>query len=1081
MATMSGFAPVKRCRQSWFTSLPAAIERRPNLETCILLIPSEEGEYLGWEKRRSLNPSRAARYRELARSITDRAEPVIVQDLWATPHPLLEGEEEARFFAGFPIFGCQGRCLGVVLLLDPRPQALGEEELAQIRDWIRMLGSQIELMRQCEQEERYRSLFDHSSDAILVFDRRANLIDANRTTQTMLGWSLEELRGKKYLEAFGGGRTADYLSFLVENGLLGSTNTGELEISHKHGHLVPVTLQVIPIFTGETVTGAYCTLTDMSDQRMLEAQLQDSEERARSLIKYTPDAILMMDRHLNLVSSNPALVAITGYTEAELKQHGCAKLFAPAEAEEAKRRIADALEGQPIGFHSQIYRKDGAPVDVFIRATPIVVREQVQGLYCMLIDLTAVRQLERAVKENEQRFKSLFEHHPAAVFSLDLAGKITAANPSAEGMGGVPRDQLIGRTFKSLVSPSCAEEVEYHFRQSLHGAPLAYECESVSADGKRTLLHVTNVPIVVDGAVVGVYAIVLDVTRAKEIQRQLKESEQLYRYLFDTSADAVLLFDRSGKLVRHNKELERMSGLPSEELLGDGYLRLLPTDKREKGPDWIRRTLNGERLTADVTAYTAQGKQLHCLVNSVPIEVDGEVVGAYVTVKDITQQKQAEMQMTRLAYHDPLTGLPNRAFFLDRLRDAYQRALRVSQVFAVLYLDLDGFKQINDSLGHEAGDTLLVQAANRLSKCVRPSDIVARLGGDEFTILLDGLPSREQAEKVAERVIKELQRPFRVSGSEVFVSTSVGVAYNDQAEGPGQLLRYADIAMYHAKRGGKGKYACFVPLIAEEVSKRLSLEADLRRAIEQKEFRLLYQPVFDLATRKLVGVEALVRWEHPTRGLISLAEFISIAEETGQIMEIGEWVLSEACRQIHQWHVDYPTAPRLHLMVNLSARQFYDPYLTATIGRVLNAAQVPADLLVVEVAATVMMADFERGREILAELKELGVRTAVDDFGTGPSSLGYIKELPVDTVKIDRSFVQALGRSQSDTALVRAVITFAKDVGLSVCGEGVETEDQLRQLRELGCDQGQGYFFEHPVPPEAIAALLREQAGVERA
>ena len=425
------------------------------------------------------------------------------------------------------------------------------------------------------------------------------------------------------------------------------------------------------------------------------------------------------------------------------------------------------------------------------------------------------------------------------------------------------------------------------------------------------------------------------------------------------------------------------------------------------------------------------------------------------------------------AFHDPLTGLPNRALFLDRLKHAAARAARDRKCIAVLFMDVDNFKAINDSLGHELGDDLLVQISRRLRGCVRPGDTAARLSGDEFTVLLEEVAHASDAVYVAERIADELQKPFDLDGREIAVTASTGIALNDpSSKQPTGLLRDADVAMYQAKKA-KLRYKVFHPDMHEKALERLELKGDLRRAIEKKDFRVHYQPKVLLGTGRIAGVEALVRWGSPERGLVMPCEFVPVAEETGMILSIGEQVLEEACQQAREWEERHALPPEWKVCVNLSARQFHNPeLLVRDVGRVLHRTGLQANRLQLEITESMVMEHEQRAVDTLRELRALGIKIAIDDFGTGYSSLSYLKDLPVDSLKIDKSFVRGLGEDEADTAIVGLVINLAHTLNLDVTAEGVENDRQLTRLLQMGCDLGQGYYFSKPLPSEEAGALM---------
>ena len=449
------------------------------------------------------------------------------------------------------------------------------------------------------------------------------------------------------------------------------------------------------------------------------------------------------------------------------------------------------------------------------------------------------------------------------------------------------------------------------------------------------------------------------------------------------------------------------------------------------------------------------------------------------TLTTVSGHMEAQIaELAAQAFYDPLTKLPNRALFLDRLERMLTRLKRRKGSVAVLFLDLDNFKLINDSLGHELGDQLLVAAARRLQGAARDEDTVARFGGDEFAIAAGDIAQVSDATRIAARVAEQLAAPFALDGQEVYVSSSVGIALNrSEHDRPESLMRDADTAMYKAKFNGKSRFELFNQDMQNETTERLRLETDLRRAVERGELQIHYQPVVEMQSRQIVEVEALLRWEHPRRGFISPAEFIPVAEESGLIGPIGRWVLVQACRQERAWRDEFgPKAPA-KVSVNLSARQF-SPGLVAEIQQVLQEAGLGPEGLKLELTEGILMRSEASTFAILFELKELRIDLVLDDFGVGYSSLAYLKRFPFSSLKIDRSFVQRVGRDPEDAAIIRAIITIAKALHMNIVGEGIETVDQYEQLLALGCDRGQGYYFARPMPAHAVGELLR--AGSRR-
>jgi len=481
----------------------------------------------------------------------------------------------------------------------------------------------------------------------------------------------------------------------------------------------------------------------------------------------------------------------------------------------------------------------------------------------------------------------------------------------------------------------------------------------------------------------------------------------------------------------------------------------------------VSQAEQAERARAEVERARAEQAEHHV-----------EELNHYVVeLKRATNDLQAsEEHFRHAAFHDALTGLPNRALFTDHLRHVVERAKRHGDHnFAVLFLDLDRFKNINDSLGHTVGDLLLVAVAERLKSCLRQADVVARFGGDEFAVLLDGFSGPEDAVRVAEKIQKEISLPLTIDSHEAFTSASIGIALGAAGyERPEEILRDADTAMYRAKEAGKASFEVFDELMYARAVSLLRLENDLRRAIERQEFRVYYQPIVVLKTGEVCGFEALVRWEHPERGLISPAEFIPVAEETGLIVPLGKWVLEEACRQTREWQRQSFAHRELTLIVNLSGKQLARGDLSIQIQEVLERTDFDARSLKLEITETVVMANADLAITILEQLHALGIQLSIDDFGTGYSSLSYLHRFPAQILKIDRSFIGRMGLGDENLEIVRTIIMLARNLGMEVIAEGVETKEQLAQLRALSCGYGQGYLFSVPLDAESAAALLQQ-------
>ena len=553
----------------------------------------------------------------------------------------------------------------------------------------------------------------------------------------------------------------------------------------------------------------------------------------------------------------------------------------------------------------------------------------------------------------------------------------------------------------------------------------------------------------------------------------LQESEERFHSAFDYAAIGMALAAPDGRWLQVNRSLCEITGYDERELLATNFQSLTHAEDLDAVFSHVVQVLES-KLQSSLTEKRFVHKSgravwVHLSVSSVR-DQRRKAPRLIFQIQDITDRKRAEEQLLHDAFHDALTGLPNRALFMDHLKLAIARSQRRDDYqFAVLFLDLDRFKIINDSLGHMVGDQLLVGIARRLETCLRAGDTVARLGGDEFTILLDDLADPCETSLVVERIQRELASPFNLGWHEVFTTVSIGIAPSATGyDSPDEILRDADTAMYRAKSLGKARHVVFDREMHTRAVNLLQLETDLRRAVERSEFLVYYQPILTLETESLYGFEALVRWHHPRHGMISPLDFIPVAEETGMIVPIGQWVLEESCRQLRRWQEQFPTYPPFRMSVNLSAKQFAQPDLVERIEQALRESGLDPGCLKLEITESVLMENSATAVEMLKRLRAVGVGLSIDDFGTGYSSLSYLHRFPASALKIDRSFVSRLSDNDENAELVRTIITLARTLGMKVVAEGVETASQLAQLRALECDHGQGYYFSKPM--DAVAA-----------
>ena len=568
-------------------------------------------------------------------------------------------------------------------------------------------------------------------------------------------------------------------------------------------------------------------------------------------------------------------------------------------------------------------------------------------------------------------------------------------------------------------------------------------------------------------------------SRVVERTAELRASEQRFQALVQHSSEVVILVDRNGKVEYVSESMTRVFGYGEDDLQGRIISEILNADAGARLREAIAEVTQRPYgvLELELPLQHRDGHQCAAQFTITNLLDNPAVSGLVLNTRDVSERRQLEDQLSHQAFHDNLTSLANRALFKDRVDHALLRTKRQTPSVAVLFLDLDGFKEVNDSLGHAAGDRLLIQVGQRLVSCVRPSDTVARFGGDEFAVLIEDASDDLELAAVAERILEDLRQPFIINDRELHVRGSMGIARMDpDVDGVDQLLRNADLAMYRAKAAGQGGYERYDPGMHTQLVERMQLEADLRRALDDGELFLHYQPTLDLASGQIVGAEALCRWNHPTRGLVPPTEFIPLAEASGLIQRLGAWVLREACRQAAVWQRANPHRDKpLTLSVNLSGRQLQHAQVIQDVTDALRDSGLPPESLVLEMTESVLLDDSETVLDILRQLKELGARLAIDDFGTGYSSLSYLHRFPVDILKIDRSFVERLSHASDNAELARTVVRLGQSLQLVTVAEGVEDSAQFLALRRMGCDVGQGYYFGRPMLGAELARLLDEE------
>jgi diguanylate cyclase (GGDEF)-like protein/PAS domain S-box-containing protein len=942
-----------------------------------------------------------------------------------------------------------------------------------------------------ESEERYRTLVEQIP-AVTYIDRADGSDEPLYTSpqiEEMLGYTPEEwLEGRLWPERL---HPDDRERVLDADERFESGDepfSEEYRLLAKDGRVVWVREEAVLVRNEESEPLFWQgVIFDITERKEAEEAIERLAHRNQLILNSAGEGIYGLDREGRTTFVNPAAAALTGYEPDELvgeHQHDIVHHSRPDGTAYPKEEcpIYSVLrDGEVQRVDDEVFwRKDGTSFPVEYTSTPIQEDGEVVGAVVTFTDVTERKRAEEALKESEERYRALMEQSVEAIYLYDAETKrVLESNAAFRRMMGYSEDELLGMQIYDFIDHD-KENIDANIRRSLkekrrYIGERRYRCK----DGSVIVVDTSASVISYDGRT-ALCAVVRDITERKEAEEAVRRSKaslaesqrisHLGTWEWDVVTGEVLWSDETFRIygfepnafvptfeklveVVHPDDLSLLKAA-----IDDAFAGIRPYNFEHRivrpsgGVRWVHRQ-----------AEVVRGE-------------GGEPLRMIGTVHDITERKALEERLEYQAYHDSLTDMPNRHLFVDRLGQALRRTRRKKgHQVAVLFMDLDDFKAINDSLGHEMGDLLLVVVAERLRRCLRPEDTLARFGGDEFVVLIEDVEDPQGAVRLAERIVESFRQPFVVAERELFLRASIGIALGAaRTKSAEDLLRDADTAMYEAKEEGL-RYRIFDPAMYERAVGRLEMENKLRRAIEADQFVVHYQPIASLQTGEVRGVEALVRWNHPERGLLDPWEFMAVAEQSGIVVPMGEEVLQEACRQAKEWQEEHPRIPPLVMSVNLSAKQLQRPDIAQIVERVLKKTGLEARYLRLDITETVYIQVLEGNTQALDELTRMGVYISIDDFGMGYSSLAYLKRLPANALKVDKSFVKRLGEDVEDTAIVRMVIELAHTLGMEAIAEGVETWAQAALLEEMGCDLAQGFHFSEPLPPEAATNFLAEE------
>lgn len=810
----------------------------------------------------------------------------------------------------------------------------------------------------------------------------------------------------------------------------------------------------------------------------LDLSLSLPDEAFVQLFSGSPNAVVLRDMEGRIWRRNPAFDRMFGPFSDEQSLHFLQDILRPCtDCKDVAREFWNGDNAFQTGEICWV-APDDRIVETCVSQFPMTGPDQVNLLWTIFVDISDRKQAERMLRDAENKYRSIFVNAVEGIFQTTPDGRYLDVNPALARIYGYASPGEMIRTFRDIkhqlyVDPDRRDEFVRIMDQEHEVWDFVSEVRK--KDGTRIWISENARAVYDENAKIAYFeGTVVDITRRKRAEEALEVQREQFSQLFANSPQAIVLTGMDRNVINANQAFEQLFGFPLGDIRGFAVRSFIVPEELIPDTETFRSAvLSGNSMQAETQRKHRDGRLIPVSMIGFPLMVRGEIQGVVYIYQDISERKAFEEQITHQAFHDGLTGLPNRTLFSERLERAVERGKRrTNSRYAVVMVDLDKFKTVNDTLGHQAGDMLLVEVGRRLTCCVRSMDTVARLGGDEFALILEELASEEEALVIVRRIEDSLRQTLVLSAGEVQPEASIGVVMQSgEYHSPEDILRDADIAMYRAKENRCG-CLLFDRSMRLKLLESMNMETELRQAVAREDLTLNYQPIVNVENGTLEGFEALVRWNHPTLGQVPPSRFIPLAEETGLILPLGRFVILEACRQLAAWREERFEADGLFVSVNVSCAQFVRDNLVEYVTEVLRETGLQAHLLKLEITETVLMHDTAHTARELHRLKALGVRIAIDDFGTGYSSLSYLQQLPIDHLKIDRSFISGNEKGEGNVHIVNSIISLARALGLSVIAEGVENEEQLAALRGLHCDNAQGFMFSRPMDAAAAGKYI---------